>query len=127
VEGIVGGDTLEKLYATRHLGVVPALRSNDPDIARQCIAEELAKLVARRGAAREVEEALTDIGAVADEALTWRLRQAAQALERAGKSQSEDKREFNVAPNGVRLDRDEVSAFDRLLSQIGFDGGSDEK
>lgn len=61
---------LEKVLSARHLSVVPALRSDDPELAAICLEEEIAKLVARRGARREIEEALQDIGGMSDEALT---------------------------------------------------------
>ncbi len=116
---------LEKLEATRHLNVVPALRSGEETSARQCLAEEIATLVARSGAAREIEEALQDIDGIEDEALTWRLTQAADALSRAGRGLSEDPVEYETAPNGVRLDRHEVDALDRLLHQIGHGSHGD--
>ncbi|SFG15545.1 DNA primase [Palleronia marisminoris] len=127
VEAALGAHALEKLHATRHLDIVPALRSDRVDIAQQCLAEELAKLAARQGAAREIEEALGDISGVEDEALTWRLSQAAQAKARAERSQGEDRRLFDLAPNGVRLDREERGALDRLLSQIGSGTRKDTK
>ena len=127
VEAALGAHALEKLHATRHLDIVPALRSDRVEIAQQCLAEELAKLAARQGAAREIEEALGDIGAVDDEALTWRLSQAAQARARAERSQGEDRRRFDLAPNGVRLDREERGALDRLLDQIGSGTRKDGK
>ncbi|WP_375262387.1 DNA primase [Palleronia sp.] len=127
VESALGPHALEKLRTTRHLDIVPALRSNKVEVAQQCLAEELAKLAARQGAAREIDEALGDIGAVDDEALTWRLSQAAQARARAERSQGEDRRRFDLAPNGVRLDREERSALDRLLSQIGSGTRKDGK
>ncbi len=110
---------LEKLDATRHLSVVPALRSGEEAAARQCLADEIATLVARRGAAREIEEALQDIDGIEDEALTWRLTQAANALSEAGQNRSDDLVHYEEAPNGVLLDRQEVDALDRLLRRIG--------
>ena len=52
-------------------------------MARMCLAEELAKLSARRGVRREIAEALDRIGGLADEGLTWRLTQANAARHRA--------------------------------------------
>jgi len=84
------------------------------------VAEELAKLDARRGAARELSEAMQDIGELADEGLTWRLSQASEARLRAEHGQGEDKVEYDVGANGARIKRDERSAFDKLLGQIEF-------
>ena len=119
----IGSGALEKLEATRHLGVIPALRSEDPELARHCLAEELEKLIARHGARREIDEAMQDIAAVESEALTWRLGQAAAALSRSEQSRGEDTTRFEMAPNGVRLDLEEKTTFDEILRGIGF--GSD--
>jgi len=54
------------------------------------VAEALAKLTARRGALREIEDAMEDMTGLVDEGLTWRLGQAAQARNRADKSNLED-------------------------------------
>ena len=100
---------------------MPAVRRpGDAETARLCLAEELAKLTARRGHAREVQDALEDLAGVPDEGLTWRLRQAAAALDKAGRGNNEDKTEFETGQNGARMRRDERSAFDDLLGGIDF-------
>ncbi|CAM4150118.1 DNA primase [Palleronia rufa] len=123
----LGPATLEKLGSTRHLTVIPALLSDDIDAAAQCLGEELGKLVARRGAWREVNEALEDIAAADTEFLTWRLGQAARAVERSERGQTEDKRRFDKAPNGLRVDRDERDALAALLREIGFVSDDDRR
>lgn len=117
---------LEKVVSARHLSVVPALRTDDPDLAAICLEEEIGKLAARRGARREIEEALQEIDGISDEATTWRLREAADAMERADHGQTEDRTEFDEAPNGVRLSRSERTALDDLLARIGLGGDSRE-
>ncbi|SMY08726.1 DNA primase [Flavimaricola marinus] len=117
----LGQGVLEKLLAQRHVAIVPAVRRpGDDDIARMCLAEELAKLNARRGHAREVQDALEDLDGAADEGLTWRLSQAAAALDRAGRGDGEDKAEYETGQNGARMRRDERTAFDDLLGGIDF-------
>ncbi|MBT8475990.1 MAG: DNA primase [Alphaproteobacteria bacterium] len=112
----VGPAALEKLFSARHVRIAPAVRNTeDTDLAAQCVAEELAKLAARRGHAREIEDAARDMEDLADEGLTWRLSQAAEALGRAGRGDAEDKTEYEVAPNGVRISRDERNALDAIL------------
>jgi DNA primase len=119
--GVVGEASLEKLMAQRHVAIVSAVRRpGDHDTARLCLAEELAKLTARRGHAREVQDALKDLAGVPDEGLTWRLGQAAAALDRAGRGNNEDRTEFETGQNGARMRRDERSAFDDLLGGIDF-------
>ena len=83
----------------------------------------MAKLTARRGARREVEEALRDVEGLIDEGLTWRLGQAAEAVNQAARSGHEDRAEYELGPNGARVKRDEKSAFDALLDRIDYAKG----
>ena len=122
----LGDGPLEKLFGQRHVAITPAIRRPDPDTAALCLAEELAKLNARRGHAREMEEAVEDIAGLADEGVTWRLGQAVRAVDRADRGDGEDRTEYETGPNGARMNRDERSAFDALLGKIAFgkaDGG----
>jgi DNA primase len=93
-------------------------------MARLCIAEEFAKLMTRRGHAREIEDAVEDLLGVADEGLTWRLAQASAALDKAGRGDNDDKAEYAVGENGARMKKDERNAFDQLLDQINFAKGA---
>lgn len=127
IRAAAGAAALEKLFAPRHVQISPSVRNDrDADLAAQCVAEELAKLAARRGAAREIEDAMRDLDDLADEGLTWRLSQAAEAVARAGRGQAEDKTEYEVAPNGVRISRDEKGALDALIRQTGLDPDAPE-
>ena len=120
----IGGDVLEKLFAQSHVAISPAVRrAGDTEVARMCLAEELAKLNARRSLPREIAEATEDLAGVADEGVTWRLGQAALALDRAGRGNNEDKSEYDTGPNGAKMKRDERDAFERLLDQINYGKG----
>ncbi len=66
---------------------------------------------------------MRDLEGHVDEGLTWRLSQAADALNRSAKSGREDKAEYDLGPNGARMKRDERSAFDALLDNIDFTKG----
>ncbi len=122
VRAAIGEEALETLLSARHLQIVPCLRQKgDTALARMTVAEELAKLDALRGWQAELSEAEEDLAHLADEALTWRLAQAAQARNRAGRLDEEKDADFEIGPNGAHIDRDERSAFDSLLSQIRFD------
>jgi DNA primase len=117
----LGAGALDRLRDTGSVRLAPALRRpGDAETARLCLAEDFARLAALRGARREVAEAMDDLGGLADEGLTWRLRQAAEAAARAGRSETEDRTEYDVADNGLRLSRAERGAFDDLLARIGF-------
>ena len=116
----LGAEALEKLHAVRHVAISPCVRNpGDADLAQMTLAEEFAKLSARRGLNAEIAEAAEELTGVADEAVTWRLSQAADAMFRAGRSQQEDKAEYDTGDNGARISREERSAFDALLDRIG--------
>lgn len=125
VAGMIGPEPLEKLFAQAHVAITPAVRRPDNgEVATMCLAEELAKLNARRGHPHEVEEAIEDLTSdVADERLTMRLAQSSAAMNRAGKQDDDDRAEYDTGPNGARMKRDERSAFDDLLSKIDFAKG----
>ena len=82
---------LETLFARPHVLIAPPVRnSDDTELAMLCLAEELAKLDAHRGARKEIEDAVEDLSGLADEGLTWRLTQAALARHRADHPPRED-------------------------------------
>ena len=121
IERDAGPHLIEKLFALNHVRIAPSLRrADDRDLAAMCLAEELAKLDAARGARREVAEAEEDITALADEGLTWRLGQAAQARDAAARGTGEEKGLFDRADNGVMIAREEKEALETLLKQIDF-------
>ncbi|WP_371227500.1 DNA primase [Roseovarius sp. 2305UL8-3] len=117
----MGEGTLEKLLNLPHVGLAPSVRHpGETDIARMTVAEELAKLDAQRGLRVEISEAAEDIAHVADESVTWRLGQAAEAHNKALRSESEDKAEYDTSDNGARIKRDEKAQFEALLDQITY-------
>ncbi|MEM9637426.1 MAG: DNA primase [Pseudomonadota bacterium] len=119
VSETLGAEALENLFAQRHVAIVPCIRTpGDAEKARMTISEELAKLHSTRGLDAEIAEAVEDLAGVADEGLTWRLSEAAQAADRARRSGQEDKAEYDVADNGAVLSRDERRRLDDLLGQI---------
>jgi DNA primase len=78
---------LDALLSRPHVAIAPPIRNTeDHELAALCLAEELAKLEARRGARREIEDAMEDMDGLPDEGLTWRLTQAAEARHRSDKS-----------------------------------------
>ncbi len=84
-------DAFAALMARPHVQIAPPVRNtDDPDFAALCLAEELAKLSARRAVRREVEEAMEDVTGLADEGLTWRLSKAAEARNLADRPPRED-------------------------------------
>ena len=117
----LGPEALENLTALRHVAISPCVRNpGDLDLARMTLAEELAKLEAHRGLSAEIADAAEDLTGAADEAVTWRLSQAAEARNRATRSMQEDKAEYDVGDNGARINREERSALDALMERISY-------
>jgi DNA primase len=86
---------LDALLARPHVTIAPPVRNiTDDDLAALCLAEELAKLEAKRGARREIEDAMEDMDGLPDEGLTWRLSQAAEARHRSEKTGPTDSADF---------------------------------
>jgi len=121
VRGALSDDSLEKLMALRHVQITPAIRrKGDTELAAMTMAEELAKLEARRGARREIDDAVEDLEGLADEGVTWRLSQAAEALNGARRTSADDKAEYDIAQSGARIDRAERRDFEALLANIDY-------
>ena len=121
IDAELGHRPLEKLHGLRHVAITPCIRHpGNRELAQMTVAEELAKLETHRGLVAEVAEAAEDMGGEADEAVTWRLSQAAEARNRAMRSQQEDRAEYDVGDNGARINREERDALDALLDQISF-------
>jgi DNA primase len=119
VAGRIGHEALENLFAQRHITICPSVRqAGDQDIAVMTLAEEAAKLTAQRGLMAEIDEASEELSMEAGESVTWRLGQAALTFDRATRAQQEDTAEYETAPNGVRINRDEKDAFADLLARL---------
>ena len=117
----LGPGGLESLFALPHVAIAPSIRrAGDLEAARMTMTEELAKLRAHRGLSAEIAEAEEELTGVADEAVTWRLHQAAETHNRALRSENEDRAEYDVGTNGARINRDERAALDTLLGKISF-------
>jgi DNA primase len=100
---------LDALLSRPHVAIAPPVRNReDDDLAALCLAEELAKLEARRGARREIEDAMEDMDGLPDEGLTWRLSQAAEARHRSEKSGTNDSSDLG----------EDRSALSRQLQQL---------
>ncbi|SIN82073.1 DNA primase [Vannielia litorea] len=119
LEQEIGATALEKIFAPAHVRIAPCIRNpGDIELARMCLAQDFAILSADRGAVREIAEAMHQIDGLADEGLTWRLGQASEARHRAANNHETDKADYDIAPNGARLDRSERASLDALLDQI---------
>ncbi len=121
IEQEIGIGTLEMVLSQRHVQIAPAVRhAGDLEIAKMCLAEELAKLLSKQGSLREVAQAMEDITGEAGEWLTSRLGQVAEARNRAERSETKDTVEYQQAENGALLKREELDKRDALWAKISF-------
>lgn len=85
------GAALETLFAQSHVQSAPPVRPDaGTELALMCVAEAFAKLDARRGARREIEDAAEDLSGLADEGVTWRLSRAAAAMQQTARPLTDD-------------------------------------
>ncbi|TCL09925.1 DNA primase [Shimia isoporae] len=124
VENALGLEAVENLLRQPYVAITPAVRNpGDMELARLTLTEELAKLKTERGLNAEIAEAEEDLLGVADEAVTWRLGQAAEARNNALISRQEEGGDFAVGANGAPIDKDERAALDALRDTIDFSRG----
>ena len=87
----LGYDARERLNALGNVRVAIHLQPEaDAAVAEAEILEYMARQTAEMGIRDEVRDAEEDLHGVADEGLTWRLKQANLARERALRGQSDD-------------------------------------
>ena len=116
----LGEDAVSDLLGQKHLSVIPSIRkAGDAQLARLCLAEEFAKLAARRGHPTEIREGEEEITGETDENLTWRLARAAKAVDVTGKPEGkDDDADFEVADNGAKLSKDDRAYRDEIWAGI---------
>jgi len=124
-----GKPALDRLMAHPHVQIASQVQRPDVEMAQMCLAEELAKLKARRGYSTELSDGILDMVSADDENVTWRLAQAAEARNRATKAEAEDRAEYDIGANGAEMKRDERRALDDLIARIskgkGAQGGAE--
>jgi len=121
IDAEVGNQALEKLLTLPHVALTPPVRyPGDEERAMLTLREEFAKLTTGDGVEAEMREAVEDMAGPADETLTWRVGQAAQAHNRAVRNQQEDRTEYELGENGARIKRDERESFARLLERLNY-------
>jgi len=119
-----GPHALENLYRLRHVAINPCMRKpGDIDLARKTLAQEFAKIEALRGGFAEVAEAEEELNGMADEAVTWRLGQAAEARSRSYRIELDGGGDSVVAKNGLTLDKSDVEYRDKVFDNIDFTRG----
>ena len=117
-----GDKALGKLFKQNHINIIPCLGAkDDPQQAESILSDEISKLEIQRGLDAELEEVVNSSVEELDETAFWRLGQATKIRQSANTSEKGDFVNFEMAPNGVKLDREEKSQFDALLEEISQD------
>ena len=117
-----GDKALGKLFKQNHVNIIPCLgKKHDPQQAESILSDEISKLEIQRGLDAELEEVVNSSDKELDETAFWRLGQATKVRQSANNSEKGDLANFETAPNGVKLDREEKSQFDALLEEISQD------
>ena len=121
ISRLMGVEPLEKLMRSRHVSITPCLRVPDNiEMARMTVQEELAKIGSNKGLAVELNEAISEQDRIIDDTILWRLGQAADAKNRASRSDNEDRAQYDLGDNGARINREEREKLDALLSKINY-------
>ena len=122
VEANCGPQALEKLFRSRHVQIAPAMQPGaGEEFAAMAVTKEFENLVAKRGAHKDIQEAMQDITGDADESLTYRLSEAAQTLTGSDRAAAEDETEYEFGPNGARMNREERGELDALIEGLDYE------
>ena len=118
----IGENAIEILFKQKHINIIPCLGvKHDPQQAGSILSEEISKLEIQRGLDAELEEVVNSSENELDETAFWRLGQASKVRQSVNNSEKDDYLNFEIAPNGVKLDKEEKSQFDALLEEISQD------
>ncbi|WP_386680713.1 DNA primase [Loktanella sp. R86503] len=118
LEQELGPDVVAGLIGNRMVQITSGLcKPGNTEFAASCLSESFAKLAASRALPLEEEEARYAIDA-ADESLTWRIRQAKEALDNSEVIASGSSAEMVVAENGATLDSEQLKISRALWESL---------
>ena len=117
-----GDKAIGMLFKQKHVNIIPCLGTkHDPEQAEAILLDEMSKLEIQRGLDAELKEVVNSSENELDETVFWRLGQASKVKQNVNNTEKDDYVNFEIAPNGVKLDREEKSQFDALLEEISQD------
>lgn len=124
----LGEGVLENLLDLPHVRIYPTVKDpGNSELASLLLEELFARVIAPRGVVAEVKEAIEDMNHLPDESLTWRLKQAAEARNRAFISAREDETEYVIAENGARVSKEELTKSRQTFDSIDVTRGGKPK
>jgi DNA primase len=120
----LGEDALEKLFAPRHVQLCAGVRQGgDPEAAEQCVRGELEKLFRARGARSRRGRPRSRSPGSRTRGSPGGCARPPRGSRRRSAAVAEDRTEFVVADNGVRVSKDEKAASQALFAAIDFGKG----
>ena len=117
-------ETLARLMDNPHVRHCPALLAHtDTGQAAAIVEEALARMASEHAHETELAEARAALEGEPDEDLTWRIARTGEAVQQALRGIADVGGEVTIAPNGVRLNRDEVEGLLQAFDSIDFSRG----
>ena len=117
-----GDKAISMLFKQNHINIIPCLGlKHDLQQAGSILSDEISKLEIQRGLDAELEEVVNSSDKELDETAFWRLGEASKVRQSINNSEKDDHVNFEIAPNGVKLEKEEKSQFDALLEEISQD------
>ncbi|PIE09695.1 MAG: DNA primase [Rhodobacterales bacterium] len=116
----LGPEALDALLTRPHVAVMPVVRHPNTETAGMVVRDELERLNARRGHAREMVETLEEFSQHGDEQMMRRLGLSLRAVHQAERAEAESRVEYEFGPNGAPIRRDEKDALEKLLSGLTY-------
>lgn len=119
-----GSAILDHLFDNPHIRLCVAVREpQNEERAQAALEEVILQIGSHHGLEREFIEAMRDLNdpdlsEAEQEAILWRLGQAALDKERKWRGPEVDQTEYLVAPSGVRVNRSDVQVLREVLQQF---------
>ena len=117
----LGVGTINHIWSENYVKIAPCMKwPENVDGTCLTVREELQKLKNSRGVAEELAEISQSLDQKVDDTSIWRICRAVEAKNKNPLPGSEDKANYDLADNGVRIDRNERDDFKAFLSEISF-------
>lgn len=124
----LGEGVLENLLSLPHVRIYPTVKDpGNSKLASLLLAELFQRVLAPLGVVAEVNEAIEEMNRLPDETLTWRLKEVAEARNRASVSAREDETEYVIAENGARVSKEELTKSRQTFGSIDVTRGGKPK
>jgi len=121
----IGPEALERFLSQPHIATSPYMAEGcGPDRVRPVVVDTLRVMRTRRAAMAEAAEAQENRDGLTSEVETTRLKNAAEARFLAESGPKDDRIEYDIAPSGAKMVREERNALDRAIGGVAFAGSN---